>query len=177
MLRLTAAFAAAALLATPALAADCGGSHAVDRCMVGTWQMTKNGMQEWMRKHVRKFSVTSVHATNNTITLHADGTFATGASTATVEGHGSSGMHGSATMSGQSSGTWSAADGKFNLCARPGNIDTTLTTSGGGNTTTSHAQTALPALSTQSYACAGDAFTTTREMRGDTITSIYSKVK
>src|SRR5690349_15713631 len=117
MLRTLIALAAVAFLAAPALADECAGSKVVDRCLVGTWEMTTNGMQEWTKKHLHSVHPTTVKASNNTITLNADGTFSTGASH--VEAQGTVGANGTAssTMDAQASGNWSAANGKLNLCA------------------------------------------------------------
>ena len=171
MLRSLAALSAIAMFAAPALAEDCAGSHAVDRCLVGTWTMTHNGAEDWMRRHIRNFHPTAVTTANNTITLNADGTFSTGNSTATASGTNNQGMTATATQQGQASGSWSAASGKFNLCARPSTIKTTTTVNGH----TAHSQTPLPSVSTQDYTCAGATFSTTKLMSGDPVTSTYTK--
>ena len=177
MLRTLAVVSAAVLFAAPALAEDCAGSHVVDRCLVGTWQMTTNGMDAWAKKHLRNFRATNVKASGNTITLNADGSFATGASHVTAQGAMPNGGSASSTMDAQASGAWSAAGGKFNLCAKQSSMQGTTSITQGGHTTTSPVEHAVPSVSTQTYSCAGDTFSTTRKMSGDDITSIYTKVK
>ena len=78
----------------------------------------------------------------------------------------------------QASGHWSAADGKFNMCAAQSSMQgsTTITT-GPGKSVTSPIQHAVPSTSSQSYSCAGSTFTTTMQLRGDDVTSTYTKVK
>lgn len=177
MLRSLALVTALAALTAPALAEDCAGSHAVDRCLVGTWTMTKNGMDEWTKKHLRNFHAT-VKASNNTVTLNADGTFSTGASHVEAHGTATGGATTSSTLDAQASGHWSAADGKFNMCAAQSSMQgsTTITT-GPGKSVTSPIQHAVPSTSSQSYSCAGSTFTTTMQLRGDDVTSTYTKVK
>jgi hypothetical protein len=177
MLRSLVAFSAIAVLTAPAFADECGGSKVVDRCLVGTWEMTTNGMQEWTKKHLRNFHPATVKTSNNTITLNADGTFSTGASHAEAQGSLGSGATAKSTMDAQASGTWSAADGKFNLCARQSTMQSTTTVTVNGHTSTTPVQHAVPAVTTQSYTCAGQTFSTTTQLRGDDVVSIYTKQK
>jgi hypothetical protein len=177
MRRSLTALTAIALFTAPALAEDCAGSHAIDRCLVGKWQMTTNGMEAWAKKHLRNFRASTVKASDNTITLNADGSFATGASKVTASGTATNGATASSTMNAQASGAWSAAGGKFNLCARNAKMEGTTTITAGGHTTTSPVQHNVPAASTRSYTCAGATFSTTQQLRGDDVTSTYTKMK
>ena len=160
-----------------ARAADCAGTHQIDRCLVGTWKMTANGMERWMREHIHKFHTTTVSQTNNTITLRADGTFATGASDVTVKGTNDHGVTGTGHMTAQASGQWSAADGKFNLCSATSSMNGTSTVEKDGHavaTVPLHPQ--VPPVSSTPYTCAGNTFTTTTHIRSDSVESIYTKI-
>jgi hypothetical protein len=181
MLRcLTRSLSALCLLAvTGTLAAraeDCAGTHQVDRCLVGTWKMTTNGMERWMREHVHKFNVTSVSQTGNTITLNADGTFTTGASNVTVQGAGG-GATGTGHMAAQASGHWSAANGNFNICAAStSSMNGTATVQQNGHTVTVPVRPTMPPVSSRAYTCAGNTFTVTTPMRAGSVESIYTKI-
>lgn len=178
MLRQLTAFAAIAIFTAPAFAEDCGGSHAVDRCLVGQWQMTTNGMDAWRKKHLKNLRATTVKSDGNTITLNADGTFSTGTSHSSAESTTADGnMRASSAMSGQASGNWSAAGGKFNLCVKQSSLQGSTTITAAGKSTTSPIQPTMPAVSTQTYTCAGETFSTTMKLTGDDVTSTYSKVK
>lgn len=172
-------FAAAMIAFTgagTARADDCAGTHEIDRCLVGTWKMTTNGMEQWMHTHIRKFSVTSVQTTDNTITLKADGSFATGNAKVTTRGVGDNGMSGTGTMNGRASGAWSAAAGKFNLCARAGSMNGTATVTGRGHSTTIPLHPTVPPVSSRTYACASSTFTISQPLHGDTVVSTYTKL-
>ena len=65
--------------------AECAGTREIDRCLVATWQMSVDGMEQWMREHIHKATVTGVSQVGNTLTLNSDGTFATGASRVNVQ--------------------------------------------------------------------------------------------
>jgi hypothetical protein len=175
--RLVSALCLLALAGAPGARADCAGTHQIDRCLVGTWKMTTNGMERWMREHVHKFNVTSVSQTGNTITLNADGTFATGASNVTVQGVGSGGATGTGHMAAQASGHWSAADGHFNICAAPSSaMNGTATVQQNGHTVTVPVHPTVPPVSSQAYSCSGDTLRTTTPMRGGSVESIYTKI-
>ena len=174
-LRLSLLFGLLVFTAGTALAADCAGTHQIDRCLVGKWTMTTNGMEQWMRTHIRNFHVTSVSQSNNTITLNADGSFATGASNVTVHGASARGMTGTGQMAAQANGTWSAADGKFNICAQSSAMNGTATVTGNGHSTTTPLHPALPPVSSRAYSCSGNTFTVTTQLHGDNVQSVYTK--
>ena len=54
--------------------AECAGTREIDRCLVATWQMSVDGMEQWMREHIHKATVTGVSQVGNTLTLNSDGT-------------------------------------------------------------------------------------------------------
>jgi hypothetical protein len=159
-----------------ARADDCAGTHAVDRCLVGTWKMTTNGTEQWMRAHIPNYHVTRLQTSGNTITLNANGTFATGDSKVTAQGVTDTGKSATSTMNGQASGVWSAADGKFNLCSRASKMEGTATVTGDGHSTTTAVHPAVPPVSTRAYTCSGNTFTASQPLHGDTVTSTYTKV-
>jgi hypothetical protein len=159
-----------------ARADDCAGTHAIDRCLVGTWKMTTNGTEQWMRAHIRNYHVTSIQTTDNTITLKADGTFTTGNSKVTTRGVSNTGASGTGTMNAQASGVWSAADGKFNICARASTMEGTTTVTGNGHSTTTAVHPAVPPVATRPYTCSANIFTASQPLHGDTVVSTYTKV-
>lgn len=176
-LALTAALSAP-FLAAPAFADDCGGSAAVDRCLVGKWQLTTNGMDAWRKKHLKNFRTTKVESEGNTITLNADGTFETGTSRSSASGTTADGnMSATSSMTAQASGNWSAADGKFNLCAKQSTMEGKTTVTAHGRSSSSPIASSMPAVATQTYSCAGETFSTTMKLTGDDVTSTYTKVK
>ncbi|MBI3677053.1 MAG: hypothetical protein HY243_10630 [Proteobacteria bacterium] len=160
--------------------ADCIGVQAVDRCLVGTWKMTGGGPQEWMRQNMKGAPIVQTSASNNTITLSADGTFSTGVvhSSATITATKGDTMRGTGNMTIQASGKWSAAAGKFNICP------VTMSSSGKVNIEEPNGRTmtmAMPKMpvknSTMTYTCAGNTMKTVKAMpRGTAMTTIYTKV-
>jgi hypothetical protein len=164
------------LAAVTAAHADCAGTSTVDRCLVGKWEMTTNGAQDWMKKHIKGFRISSVKASGNTITLNADGTFATGASHVTATGTSANGTTGTSTMDAQASGKWSAANGKFNLCPVTSTIEGSTSVTAGGRAATAPIHQNAPQESSQSYACEAKTFSVTQILRGDAVVSTYTKV-
>jgi hypothetical protein len=160
--------------------ADCQGSHAVDRCVVGTWKMTQNGAQIWMEENIHGAHLHSIQASNNTVTFSADGTFQTGQvdieARVVDDGRASSA---SAHLQAQSSGTWAAHDGHLDMCP------THTVQSGSLNLKDAHghAITAPMARVPQrngvvSYTCGGSTMTITQPMPRNTVaTSIYAKLR
>jgi len=80
---------------------ECAATREIDRCLLGTWQMTADGMQEWARTHLRNFQVTEASLANNTLTLNDDRTFSTGDSHVSASGRlttAGSTAHGTASL-------------------------------------------------------------------------------
>lgn len=125
--KLFALAALSVLTVTPALA-DCNGSHALDRCLVGTWKYTSGGAAEWLNRNNRMAHVTGVDHGQIALTFRPDGSFATNTvdihATVTANDHS---MSGSGHTQGQASGTWSAAGGQFTLCTAPSSLHTKVT--------------------------------------------------
>ncbi len=156
--------------------AECAGAHEIDRCLVGTWQMSVDGMEQWMREHIHKANVTGVSQVGNTLTLNSDGTFATGASHVNVELQGSGGMSGQGALNGSASGRWSAANGHLNLCPDESALSGTISVTKQGHTTTiPHPATAMPP-SSRAYSCASSSFTLTTTIGSmGSVVSTYTK--
>ena len=141
--------------------AECAGTREIDRCLVATWQMSVDGMEQWMREHIHKATVTGVSQVGNTLTLNSDGTFATGASRVNVQLQGSGGVSGQGALNGNASGRWSAANGHLNLCPDESAMSGTISVTKGGHTTTiPHPANEMPP-SSRAYSCAGNSFTLT----------------
>lgn len=110
---------------------ECAGTREIDRCLIGTWRMTNDGMAEFANRmmggHARVASVMP----DTTMVLREDRTFAN-----TTAGAGNTivapGGRADARMRGASSGRWSAADGVLNACPDAHATGGTITGSGAG---------------------------------------------
>jgi hypothetical protein len=97
----------------------CGGSSAIDACIVGRWQETGGGPIEWMQKLLQRPKVVEGERHNVVNTYEADGTFATArlaAELTTIAETSEGDVRGDGKATSQSSGRWSAEDGRLNLC-------------------------------------------------------------
>lgn len=164
---------AAALIATPALA-DCNGSHALDRCLIGTWSFAGGGSAEWMARNIHGAHVTGVSHNDLKLTFAGDGTFRTGQvdihATATSN---MSGMSATGHSVGQASGTWSVTGGKFNLCTSGVSTTVTMMIHGRPVTVTPPASTRPHATA---YTCNAAGLTTTQPIPGhEPIVTRYSR--
>jgi hypothetical protein len=97
----------------------CGGSSAIDACVVGRWRETGGGPIEWMDKLMQRPKVVEGERHNVVKVYESDGTFLTTPLTAelttaaeTDEGD----VRGEGQAVSRSSGRWSAEDGLLNLC-------------------------------------------------------------
>jgi hypothetical protein len=164
MKSLTSLVLVAAVVATPALAADCNGSHALDRCLIGTWQYGSGGSADWMARNIHGAHVTGVTHNDLRLTFAGDGTFSTGhvdiKASATSN---MSGMSATGHSVGAATGTWSATGGKFSLCTT--GVRTTVTMMIHG-----HPVTITPPAPTHpqqtAYTCNAIALTTTQPIPG-----------
>jgi hypothetical protein len=154
------------LLASPALA-DCAGSHAIDRCLVGTWNYQSGGSAEWMARNIHQAHVTGISHGELSIMFHPDGTFATRPVniTAAVQSNNTD-THGTGHTVGEARGTWSADSGHFNLCTDPGSIRTTVTVVVHGRPMTVQAPVTDARPHATAYTCAGNTLTTTQPIPG-----------
>ena len=175
MKRVLIAAVIACAAATPAFA-DCAGSHALDRCLIGTWSYSSGGSGAWMARNIHMAHVTGVTHNDLKISFRPDGTFSTGHVDvhATVAANDGS-MTGSGHASGQASGTWSAMGGHFNLCTTPGSVTTTVTVVVHG-----HPITVAPPMPAHpqatAYTCNAATMTTTSPIPGhEPIVTTYSR--
>lgn len=110
---------------------ECAGTREIDRCLVGTWRMTNDGMAEFANRMMRGFARVADVAPNATMTLNEDRTFSN-----VVEGARNTivapGKRGDGRMSGNTTGRWSAKDGVLNACPDSHRTQGTLTGSGAG---------------------------------------------
>lgn len=176
-------FAIAAGLAL-ALAARSGSAQAecppaaIDTCLIGTWQQTGGGAAEWMRQNL-KMAVTSVAATNGSLTFNGDGTFSTSKVDTNAEvGAKDLSMHATGQMSAQASGKWSAAGGTLMLCATRTDSKGTIEIEGPGGTKIRVPMPQMkPTETSMSYSCAGNTLSTTQQMPNNTsMTTSYARV-
>lgn len=159
----------------PAPSGDCLGSHERDACIVGTWQMTVNGAEEWMRAHIKNARVKTTSTSGATVTYSADGTFSTG--TAHTQGTADTGkMHAETDMTAQASGHWSTASGKLNACTTSLKQQGTTTIMIGGKKTAIPTGMSGPTTTSQTYTCAGDVMTLTTHMSRGDMTSSFKRV-
>lgn len=154
----------------------CAGVREVDACMIGTWRMTADGAEQWARENLPNYRSTGISQVGNTLTLNADGTFTTGASSVTARGElGESRATG--RMSGQASGRWSTSGGQLHQCFDAASAGGSVTVTTRGQTITTPTTAAIPPVASTAYSCAAGAFTQTIPMGGrGSVTSTYTRV-
>jgi hypothetical protein len=168
--------AGAATTAAAAPSNDCGGSHAIDRCLVGTWEMTVDGALEYVRSKLHGAKVNVVSQVGNTMALNADGTFATGEARTTATAD-KAGMHVESTSVGQASGRWAATGGKVNYCATSIRHEATTTLTIGGKKTVVPTKPVGPTVATYTYTCSGDKLTQVIQVgKTGTMTSAFKRL-
>jgi hypothetical protein len=96
----------------------CLGSTEIDACLVGRWELSGGGPEEWMR--AQGLTMRTGFDGPRQITLRADGVFATGAFGVTA-----SDSQGDVTVEGEgqvsaAAGSWSVAEGVLNTCISAG---------------------------------------------------------
>ncbi|WP_395645631.1 hypothetical protein [Terricaulis sp.] len=137
----------------------CGTEPVVlDRCMIGTWEMTTNGAEQWMRENVPNFRVTGLSAADNTLTLNPDGTFFTGAARTHAAGE-SDRASGEANMTGQATGRWATSGGALTLCYDSGSASGTVTVRQRGGSATAPFSATPPPTWTTPYQCTSSTLT------------------
>ena len=151
---------AIAVTDTKSETSDCGGTHELDRCMVGNWEMTVDGATEFARKQLKGVTVQMTSHVGERFVLNGDGTFATGVVKTNVKVD-KADAHGAGQFVTQSSGRWTAAAGKLNFCSVKTQMQGSTTMTIGGRKVTVPVKPNTPSSSSQDYACAGDSLTTT----------------
>lgn len=154
----------------------CGGTDSVDACVVGTWQLTSGGPEDWMRSQGLPFN--AAVAGPRIVTYRSDGAYGTEPFGMTVtanndgvlfegEGHVTYGF-----------GRWTAEDGKLAICQDAGGMSGTVTvTTSDGQTTRAVVRAGEGDLA-MGYSCSDGQMTTIMEFpRGlpDMVT-VYSKI-
>lgn len=155
----------------------CGSEPVVlDRCMIGNWEMTTAGVEQWMRERIHNFRVTGLSAVGNTLTLNADGTFSTGHSEVRATGTGGR-VTGEGEMAGQTSGRWSTSGGTLNLCYDAGGGSGTVTVRRDGHDITVPVTTRPPPMMSSQYACSSGSFSQAVDMgaAGGTVNNVYTR--
>jgi hypothetical protein len=154
----------------------CAGSREIDRCLVGRWDMTVNGVSDWMRDNVPSVRLTPPSLATQAMTLNEDGSFIQGSSQATataapvVSGTtvSATGRHGGVT------GNWSVASGRFTMCPRPGAVTGSVKVKTPARTL----NLAFPRVAfqniTRGYSCSGNTLRVMMPMGGtDVATSVF----
>lgn len=155
---------------------ECAATREIDQCLIGTWELTSHGAEQWMREHGNPVQLTSVARANNTMTLLDDGTFSTGAARVAAELQ-SEHIQGRGRMVGQASGRWSAAGGRFNVCPDARTLEGTVTVTVHGRPITVPAQSGPSHDSSQPYVCSGTSLRVSMSMgSAGTVDNIYTKV-
>lgn len=143
----------------------CLGSDAIDACLIGTWEVSGGGPEEWMR--AQGISADIAFDGPRQITLRADGLFSTEAFGVSVrDSDGAVEMAGDGTVNA-AQGAWSVLDGQFNTCLGVGggmSGAVTITTPDTSGTLA----TGAPGGGSMSvgYTCSGSDLVTTLPMRG-----------
>ncbi len=153
---------------------ECAGTRTIDRCLIGTWQMTSDGAQQFMRQFVPadKARLSNYSADGSIMILNEDGTFSSGARTnARVSGEGSNAI---AQFSGQSSGRWSTSGSRVNMCPDAGNHAGTITDSRTGKTVPTSPVTM--ANTSRTYTCTADTMRITMPIGRAGIQLVYKKI-
>jgi len=156
----------------------CAGSREIDSCLVGNWQMTVDGVSQWIRDNVRSVRLTPPSLASNAMTLNEDRSFITGAGQATARAAPVvSGTTVSATgRHGRVSGNWSAAGGRFTLCPRPGAVTGTVKVKVQGRTITMPFPRIAFQNITRAYTCSGNSLRVMMPMGGSEVaTSVFVK--
>lgn len=166
-------------------AAECAGSDAIDRCLVGAWKQTGGGAVEWMRRNMPPgMTIPRTQQSGQFVVLNKDGSFWTApvSGDVTIRMEGSDGlMQAEGNIKVQASGRWSAADGKFHLCTDEQKFEgqARVTIPGGGG----HTMPLSPPRPTGpvafDYTCSGDTLETVQAMAGvaDPMTTQYERTK
>jgi hypothetical protein len=98
--------------------APCLGATEIDACLVGTWELSGGGPEEWMRS--QGLTMRMDFAGPRLITLRGDGIFATDAfGVAVSEDSGDVQMTGEGRVTA-AMGSWSVAEGRLNTCIGAG---------------------------------------------------------
>jgi hypothetical protein len=154
------------LFSAPAFA-DCAGSRAVDRCLIGTWHFQSGGSADWMARNIHQAHVTGISHNDLVITFRPDGTFETRPVNITADVASDRGdAHGTGHTRGQARGTWTAAGGRFTLCTDPSSIRTTVSVVVHGRTITVPASDTAARPHATAYTCGGAAMVTTQPIPG-----------
>ena len=167
-----------AMACTGEVRADCLNSHAVDNCLIGTWQQTGGGAAEWMRQNLKMAQV-GVTA-NALMTFNGDGTFSTSKADASAHVVAKEGrpMEATGQMSSEGSGQWSIEEGKLNLCMSAVNSSGKVQMQGPNGMATKVPMPQMkPAATALTYTCDGNTLSTVQPMpRNTTMTTTYTRM-
>jgi len=161
----------------------CGGSTAVDACLVGAWRQTGGGPIEWMRKVMDGIAIPEGERHNVLDVFQADGTYFTAPLTAKITSIAETDratLRGDAQVVAQTSGRWSGENGRLNLCQDQLRSSGTVraTSSDGMDETFPVPVTAAPDLVTLEFTCTDSTLETRLPIPGvpEPIVTQYSRV-
>jgi hypothetical protein len=145
----------------------CASVPDIDQCLVGTWEMTVDGVIRWAQRQMPAGArVSGAGLAGSRWAFADDSTYRLDQAPARV------GLHmpdqdyrGTGRISGPINGRWSAAGGTLNLCPTTRGLTGTATTSSGRISQTSPMQVgSLMQRASRSYSCSGNRMTMTSPM-------------
>lgn len=142
----------------------CGETDAVDACVVGTWQQSGGGAEEWMRSQGLPFNAAA--AGPQVVTYREDGAYGTEPFGVTA-----SGRHGDTLFEGQGRvtygfGRWSAAEGQMAICQDAGGMSGSMTVTSPDGQATRNVSSGGAGNLSMSYSCSGNQMSTTLPFPG-----------
>jgi hypothetical protein len=154
---------------------ECAGTRATDRCLVGIWELTRHGAEQWLREHGASVEFTRVDRVDDTMTLREDGTFSTGAARVSADARADE-VSGTGRLAGHGSGRWSAEDGRLNLCSDDSAATGTLTVTMHGRSGTMPMATGGPGTMSNAYTCDAGTLRMAIPMGDGAVENVYRRV-
>lgn len=146
----------------------CAGITGSDACLVGTWRETSGGAAQWMRDNLAHAVRVQADIARQRMTFDAAGNFSTEPTGGSFSLDGGEGRGEGAVSGVQSSGRWSAANGRLHLCPTTQAYDAQarLVTRGGQAVPIPLPPASAPQPRTMTYACDADTLTTQMPVPG-----------
>jgi hypothetical protein len=149
----------------------CGGSAAIDACLVGTWQQTGGGPVEWMQRVMSRRFIAHGERRNVVTVYQSDGTYASAPLTVELTTHMETRrgvVRGDGHAVAQGAGRWSAEGGRLNVCQDRLRFHgtTTMTAPDGSRTTMPVPMPRGSGTVTMQYACSRTSLETTLTFPG-----------
>jgi hypothetical protein len=142
----------------------CAGVSTLDRCLIGTWEMTSGGPEDWLR--AQGLPVRTEMLGPRLMTLRDDGLYGTEPFGITAEYRDEDVVFSADGRVTVAFGSWSATDGQVNFCQETGGLSGEMTvTTSESSSTTPVAQRGSGTIS-MTYACSPEGLSTTLAMPG-----------